>query len=157
MTEWRPNGVQALLNKLSVISLAIVAVAMVWAIYLVAFQGNPPSRIFNDPLPVDKAVYYPGDDIVITIDYCRYTEVPFTSNVSFVDSLVFALPPHVIVGAPKGCGVVNGFVATVPESLPPGTYYLLGRNVYEVNVLATRTLAWTSQSFEVVHRDEDAR
>lgn len=131
--------------------LLILAIFVVIAItYMIAFHHNPPVVFNNIPFPVDKEQYKVGETIIVTVDYCRYTSASYIRYISFIDSLVFYLPESISGGGPMGCRILNVQSATIPEALPPGTYYLRGKNEYHVNVLAVRVVEWTSKSFEVI-------
>ena len=144
------NSAKKHLNHLLLTLLALVAVFLVTGIYLYAFDQNPATVITNSPMPVDRAVYRAGDPILATIEYCRYTKVPFTTYISFSDTLIFDIPPREAVGAPVGCGTVQGKLAVTPDNLPPGNYHLVGKNVYQVNFMAFRVTDWYTVEFEVV-------
>jgi len=101
-------------------------------------------------MPVDREVYLSGDQIVVTINYCRYTDVTFTTSMSFSNNLIYELPSRKIIGAPRGCGIVNSVLAVVPDGLPPGRYKLVGKNEYPVNSLVTRVLNWETVEFGVM-------
>jgi len=124
--------------------------------YFMFFHENPPVEFLNMPFPVDKEVYSSGDSVVITVDYCRYTNEPFVSHISFVDGLVFMesgclddLVDCEVAGAPTGCGTIVGQATIIPDQLLSGEYYILGRNIYKVNPFAIRTVEWRTESFMV--------
>ena len=132
-------------------SLVIVAISLVFELYLYLFHENPALVINNaTQLQTNKLKYRAGEDIYVTFDYCRYTTAPATRYVQFVDSLMFNYPPITIPGLGVGCHVVSGNVATVPASLPVGRYYILGKHELQVNFLARRIVEWRTVEFEVV-------
>lgn len=137
------------INRILLTLLITITVGIVIFTYLHAFQNNPPIEFYNLPFPTDKQQYTHGEDIKITAEYCRYTDVPYTLNLRFVDGLIFVVPEYRRTGASEGCDTVTFIIAKVPEQLPPGTYYLHGKNEYQVNEFATRLVEWTSQKFEV--------
>ena len=138
------------LNKLLFALLIFIMLSIVIVTYLYVFDKNPATVISNSPLPVNKAVYHSGEAIIATIEYCRYTNVPTITYISFVNDLIFDVPSRTITGAPIGCGTVQGKIVTIPNSLPPGTYHLVGKNEYKVNFFATRYVEWYSEPFEVI-------
>ena len=139
-----------LTNYCLLVFLVAVSISIVLAVYLYAFDQNPASEVFNSPVPVDKDVYHIGDSIYATIEYCRYTQVPHIRHLAFEDTLVFYLPPESVVGLPLGCGKLKVLIAVVPNSLPPGTYRIVGRTEYRVNFLATRYTDAYTETFQVI-------
>jgi len=135
-----------LLNLFLSIMISIIIVGFV---YFFWFDSNPPVVFKNVPFPIDKSVYHPGDPLIATIDYCRNTDVSGVADDSFVDDVVFAIPKKHFSGVPEGCGIIQARLLTIPEHLPPGDYYLMGRNTYRVNVVATRVVEWRTQMFSV--------
>lgn len=129
--------------------LIVASMSMIAGIYLYMFHENPPAVLMS-PIPVDKAVYRRGEPVFGTVEYCRYTKVPVTVYISFVDSLVYTVPPHVTTGMPIGCGTIYSKLVDVPVSFPLGTYYLIGKNGYKVNFLVTRYVEWYTVPFEVI-------
>ena len=137
-------------NRILLILLILVSTLPVLFVYLYGFEDNPPVEFNNLPFPTDKGEYHPGESIILTLDYCRYTNAPYTRNVRFVDGLVFSVPEQRRGGASVGCRVVDVISEIIPTSLPPGTYYLSGKNIYHVNTFADRIVEWTSETFIVL-------
>lgn len=138
-------------NHLLLALLGMAALLILFGVWLYAFDANPAIKIHNSPIPVDKAVYRAGDNVIAVFDYCRYTLVPATRYVSFADGLLHNVPPVEIPGLGVGCFVgVAATIAVIPDSLPPGRYYIIGKHELKVNVLATRITSWQTQEFEVV-------
>ena len=138
------------INRILLTLLIAIILMMAVFTYLYVFDNNPPIEFYNLPFPTDKKEYRAGDNIILTADYCRYTTVSYTLNMRFVDGIAFSVPETHRVGALPGCRVINFQIVTVPDNLPPGTYYLEGKNEYQVNFLANRLVEWTSQEFEVI-------
>ena len=138
------------LNHILLCLLFLVGVSMVTGFYLYKFDANPPVVINNSPIPTDKDIYHLGDDIYVTFDYCRYTDVPVTRYISFTDGLSFQLPPLTVSGGNVGCDTNTTRIATIPLSLPLGDYSIEGKSEYQVNFLATRIVTWKTQEFTVI-------
>lgn len=138
------------INRILLSLLGAISIGIVLLTYLYALDQNPPIEFYNLPFPTDKQTYQVGDNIVLTADYCRYTDVSYTLNLRFVDGIAFTIPEVHRAGASRGCNQVDFQIVTVPDVLPPGTYYLRGKNEYKVNFLAVRVIEWTSQPFEII-------
>lgn len=137
-------------NTVLLMILIAIFTSMSFGIYLYAFESNPPVVINNNPVPTDRKIYHLGDNIYVTFDYCRYTDVPVTRYVSFYDGISFQLPPITGAGGKTGCNINKTKVATIPISLPIGTYHLEVRSEYRVNLLIERYVEWESQEFLVL-------
>jgi len=138
---------------LSTVITAVLLAGVAWLVYLVHFDDNPPVTFNELPFPVEKAVYHTGEPIVATLDFCRYTDVGFTAHNSFVNELIYALPSFTASGAQQGCHKIQARLSVIPVHLPPGRYRLMGRNVYCVNVLACRTVEWSTVEFTIINDD----
>lgn len=121
-------------------------------VYLYWIDDNPPVTFANMPFPLDTATYEAGDTIIMTVDYCRYTNAPTVAYRSFHNDVTWFLPISVSSGAPEGCDVINVPIS-LPKYLPLGKYYLFGRSEYKVNFLMTRRVEWRSVEFEVIARE----
>jgi len=136
-------------NQLLIAILVGVLVLIMGSIYLMAFHENP-AMVINSPVLVDKNEYRAGEAIIATFDYCRYSNAPATRYISFSDGLFYNLPTVTIPGLGKGCFVVSSNIAVVPAGLPPGTYFIIGKHMLDVNVLASRITDWYTVEFEII-------
>ncbi len=118
-------------------------------LYLYLFHATLPIEYKNSPFPVSKEVYKTGEEVEMVVDYCKYWEGEFTRQMSFVDGLIFVVPPVVVTGAEKGCRSTL-FRVKIPETLPSGTYHISGANAYHVNFTRDRTVSWQTVKFRVV-------
>lgn len=133
------------------LSVIIMMVGVIsYSTYLLAFDANPPVEFYNAPFPVDKEEYRAGDEVVVFVDLCKYTMAPFDAHVNFVDGILYSLPEFNIAGSEVGCSSFWTNAATVPQNLPPGTYYLQAKNEYQVNFLVSRIVVWETVTFDVV-------
>ena len=138
------------LNRILLALLVVTSTILIAFTYLYVFDQNNPVEFNNLPFPTDKEKYRVGDTIILTLDFCRYSNASYTRNLRFVDSLVFSVPEQHRGGANIGCKTIDIISEIIPSSLPPGMYYLNGKNIYHVNFLADRVVEWTSQPFEVI-------
>lgn len=128
---------------------------MLWLFfYLYFIDGAPPAVFNNVPFPVNKAIYEPGEDIVLTLDYCKDKQYEVVIYPSFVDGVVFYLPPINTTGFSTGCGLTT-YRIPVPDKIPDGSYHIAGVNVYEVNVLRNRSVPWKTEQFEIKRNSND--
>jgi len=143
-----PTKIHTLISRTILGSLLLIIGLLLSLIVGILFYNNPPVRFFNVPFPVDQSLYYPGDDILATVNYCKYNQAFFTTSIAFVDGLIFSAPERIITGAPRGCGEIRTVLMTIPSGLPAGTYYLLGRNTYDFGFI-TRSVEWITVPFTV--------
>ena len=139
---------QKILTLFSFFSLIIIALGIIFGTYLYAFQDNPPATVSNLPFKVDKLVYHVGEPIFVTFDYCRYTDVPVTRYVYFIDGLSYVVPPVTSAGGTPGCHIAKIELLKTPD-LPTGEYTIVGKNEYKVNFLATRYVNWYTVNFRI--------
>ena len=123
---------------------------MVYSIFLIGIDKNPPVQYNNLPFPVNSEQYRAGEDILINVDLCKYTKAPFTTSINFIDGLLYSIPAASMAGTPLGCRIIWTNAVTVPNNLPPGRYHLEAKNQYEVNFIATRISEWYTVEFDIV-------
>lgn len=136
-----------------IIVCALSSVALVIIFYLYNFDGNPPIEINNIPIPTNKTVYEAGDDIIIYVEMCRFTDTPFyVSRKHYVNGLLHPTPVETRkAGGDVGCFEGWVFSTRVPPTLPPGEYQLKGQSEYKVNQIAEiRIVPWETETFQVV-------
>lgn len=144
------NGASKYLNWIASITLVIAAILLVGMLYLLMFDANPPIEV-ESPVPVDREVYQPGDEMFMTATYCRYSDGPATIFPQFVNrdnDLIWSLDP-VLTNLSPGCKTTQ-VRSVIPEALPPGIYRRESRAVYDVNPLADRVAYWFTDWFEIV-------
>lgn len=142
------------INIFLLLSLVIISLGIVFGTYLYGFQDNPPAIVKNTPFKVNKKIYHVGDALIVTFDYCRYTDVAVTRYVYFVDGLSYIAPPVTSAGGKIGCHVASVEILKVPN-LPSGEYTIIGKNEYKVNFLATRYVNWSTESFVIENYEQE--
>lgn len=130
--------------------LALIILAM-WALVYMAFvYQNPPIVFNNSPFPVEPVRVRAGDELIVTVDRCRYTNVPVTIHRVWINDLVHFQPPAPQSGAPAGCSV-DRISVDVPADLPPGHYHIFYRFEYVVSPISfPRIVEAESMPFEVI-------
>jgi hypothetical protein len=140
------------LNILSTIAvLVILAILTAWLVHAL-FVSNPP-LIVDQPLLVDKELYYPGDDIEITgNNLCRQTDAPGTAYVTYYEVnlnkayQVFSRPAN---AAPLECVDSFTVVEQVPL-VPHGRYERRSVIVYDIGFGINREIRLRTVPFEVL-------
>ena len=128
---------------------------MIGGFYLYYFQNNPPVEYLNTPFPVDRspAIYYPGDEVTLYVEYKKQAASPITVQTALVDSYLLPFPAFTTNGAPvtKGTGAIL-LTFTIPSNfiLAENDYYHFeGISIYHVNFLADREVPWKSAEFQI--------
>lgn len=137
------------LNLISWVLLATIAALLIHFSYLMLFDDNPPSTV-DLPIQVDKEFYEPGDEIALSVNICRYTDVAAHLYVSYFNldtGIAYIQPETAVSSAPQGCSYFTR-VEIVPE-VPPGTYVRRSRAEYQVNALIARSVDMYTEEFEV--------
>ena len=156
-TSRGPRGLNDLDHKMRTIIVAVFSILaltislLAMSIYFLIFDDNPPFEIYNNPVPTEKTVYRTGELLRLKVEFCRWSDSPYTVYGQFEDGIVYSIPPREIGGTEANrCSVVYTPGVPVPETLPPGIYHYIGRTVYHVNPLADRVVTWRSQPFEII-------
>lgn len=130
--------------------IALMVVLMWGGLYMAFVYQNPPIVFNNSPFPVEPARVRAGETMTVTVDRCRYTNVPVTVHRSWVNGLVHFQPPTEQAGAEVGCSVDHVLIH-VPSDLPPGHYHIFYRFEYVVSPISfPRIVEAESMPFEVV-------
>ncbi len=108
---------------------------LVLMLYFAAFYQNPPARFFNTPFPVEPKVAPAGGQISVAVEACKYTEAPVAVYATWTNELIFQQPPASFAGLPLGCATTDVLI-NIPAELPPGSYILRYRFVYNVSPLS---------------------
>jgi len=130
----------------------LVVIGLLGAAHLLVLDDNPPATINSvqlyregDNTPVDQVETEPGGVFLYGLDWCKYTHTTTEVLYTWVEELVFVEPlkdPATDEVDDPGCGLVQVPV-TVPQTLPPGEYYLDVTFKYRVNPVQTRNVAFT--------------
>lgn len=144
------DWVQVLLATIT----ALLVLAGFTFLYLLFVDDNPPSEISNVHLHEDAGLDSTNVSVIYTspsgvfylgFDLCRHTDVPAKISRIWFDGLIHNEPAGATPDTtlPMGCRHIHREI-TVPNSLPPGTYYLSTTLEYHVNFLATRYVTYVA-------------
>lgn len=156
--------IQNILNIAAGIILVIAFIFIIICSYLLFIEDNPPQEI-RLPMQVDKSVYEPGDEILVTANYCRYTSAAATRYVTYINKTtgrLFPLEPTEVNSfpvSPRNCDIIaNPETATIaqklPASLTTGDYVRHSKLEFHVNIMANRTIELETETFRVVVPEE---
>lgn len=138
-----------IINSIIIGTLLFMVLTVMYVGYLVLIDANPPITI-EIPLKVDKAVYKPGEDMAITANICRNTDVPAQLYVSFTETdkgLTYLMQEETVSSAPLGC---NTFTRVVhAPDIPSGKYIRVTRAEYRVNFFANRIVEFHTEDFYI--------
>lgn len=144
-------------------AIVIVGGSMVLC-YLAFIDGGKPIQIYDQPVmtvepstdengnPVEKRVFYTGEDLNYVIDYCKHRNVPAKMYGSYIDTVKIDMPV-VEIKIPVGCGSRISSYYKVPKILPSGIYHFEVELVYEVNPLREVSVKFQTQEFEIINND----
>jgi len=130
-----------ILNTLSMAIIIFTIGTLLLGIFWM-FEDNPPVSYPNQP---SKAIVK-GSNVYMTLEYCRYSDKPFTSYATFVDGILFHLQPEKISGTGVGCGNLTR-AYPIPETLPNGKYKMVFRNEFEINPISTISVSQETEYF----------
>jgi hypothetical protein len=140
-----------LLNSLSATIIILLLVIISFTFYNIIIDDNPPVEFYNIPFPIDSTTYHVGDSILMFMDFCKYSSLPFDVTVSFINEIIYTTPVQRLSGVPTlGCQAIWTNIITIPQHIPPGKYHLVGKIEYEINFMRSRVVEWETLSFEIV-------
>lgn len=106
------------------------------------------TTVFKDSiLKVENTKVKAGGDLVYYVDYCKYTDIIPEITKTFVDGIIYVVPPAVST-TKTGCGR-NKIQVTIPQNLPSGVYHLDLTYRYKVNPLRTIDISIETENFTV--------
>jgi hypothetical protein len=137
------NKKHTILFWVSMITICLGILLMSSLYYMYFLQDMTPIVVKNEPIPVTLV----NDDIILHMDICKYTDAPATLYLSFVDGIMFTIPPQRFAGLNKGeCGMQN-LMIELPTTIPKGEYHIHARSVYKINSLTERVVEWGTENF----------
>jgi hypothetical protein len=140
-------------NVVSAVTLTLAAVLVIlatfWMVYPYKTTEMHKATIIN---PVVKQ----GQVLVIKYDYTKYIEKSAMVYRTFVDSLVYGIPP-VQSNVPMGHNVILRDIL-IPMALPPGVYKISTKLEFQANPIRKVYTEYETPTFTVIpanpHPDE---
>jgi hypothetical protein len=139
------------ITKLAFLGLAVIALTMGVFAYWAAETGDPLT-ITNAPFPVRTIRQEPTPDgvLILTVDYCKNSNVPGKVRTSFVSATREVFLPVGEEHLPKGCHKNVEVPVIIPKDLLPDTYKIKFRTTYNINPLKSEVVKeFESRSFTV--------
>ena len=126
-----------------------LSAAIIYIVWLMVFDGNPPITFYNDPGTTDQAVYSAGDTVKVHREVCQYNQIDGTLHMFLVGRKHIYPLPDVNRPYREGCVSVEFPALVIAPTVEADFYYIDARIDFVVNRLATRTVKWRSTLFEV--------
>jgi hypothetical protein len=145
-----------LLGIMSIITLVLAGLLVVLFSYWSFYPYDPLTINKVEVLNTNSKVVQ-GEILILKLNYTKRNDVPGLGVRSFVDGIIYQTPsaPGML---PVGTNTVIREVL-VPESLPPGEYYLHNLVLFKVNPVKTISEVWDTPKFDVlasnVHYDRE--
>ena len=143
--------ISKIFNVISGITIILTLVSILTVAYWLFYPYDPvtftysETRILNENRTVKQ-----GDVLLSEVDLeYHYDNVPLTIDRRIVDGIVYFVPPS-IVNTDKGLKkyIQNGL--SIPDGLPPGTYYTELYLSFKVNPIRSILVVRKSEEFTVV-------
>lgn len=123
-------------------ALALMFLCIYWMVY------PYKTTEFTSPYKVKEKTVPRGGYVFYDVPYCKYTELIPDISKSFIDGVLYTIPPAVGAKIPLGCHTMT--VQTyVPKALVPGNYIIQINYKYKVNPLRTIQVATQTEEFAV--------
>ncbi len=129
--------------------LAIITIGILYFGYLLAIDGvwvNVPLTFKTNVGQTDKQVYQHGDPVAFKWDYCKGVNTVSDVSVNLTDGIVYFLP-MINSNRSKGCYDEFSVVASIPDVIPSGEYFLTGIVHFKINSLKDVDYRVTSDKF----------
>ena len=133
------------------LALVITGLLLFGIFYYAFVDGNPPI-VVEQPLNVEPDTVYPGQLVVMTSSFCKYTEAGSDFSAFWQregDGLIWQLKQQKNAVSGKGCGVLS-IPLIVPADIPPGRWQRVNIATYRVNPIGQHVAEWRSEFFEVL-------
>jgi hypothetical protein len=118
----------------------IVLVGVIWSVYLVQFEDNPPVVFNKITITQDESV--PGGHVEYEVDFCKFTDAAPDRRRFWVNGISTEIPqPDDPPSNPPGCYVFPIKVDVPIELFPKDDYYIIQSFTFQVNPLKERTVS----------------
>lgn len=129
-------------------ALALMGLFIFWLVY--PYQTTD---FINSPFPVQNKKVKVGGYVFYRVDYCKYTDLIPEVSKTFIDGVLYTIPPAVGAKNPMGCHT-NLVQTYVPKALVPGKYVIQINYKYHVNPLREIEIKTETEPFEVVEKED---
>lgn len=138
-----------LVNYVIYAVLIILATATGLFLYWI-FQSKDVLQVHNAPFPVRTIREHPTADgvVILSVDYCKKTEVTGRLRMSFVSQSREIFLPVIDEPGEPGCTKTE-FPVLIPHETPADTYKVKFHVDYEINPLKTVAVEFESEPFVV--------
>jgi hypothetical protein len=139
------------MSKFSKIVVWVTIIVAWFLMLLVGFWLLYPYKplVIKDPLfPIVNKIVKQGKNIQFISDNCKNTNLTSKTSRAFVDDIIYYVHP-ITTNVRKGCGKVI-ITVPVPDTLPPGKYYLQNIFEYKVNPIRVVSVTHNTENFLVV-------
>ena len=116
-----------------------------WFIWTVLFEANPPAVV---TVTTDQDIYSVGDELILTIDACRFTTASTTIITQYQNGLLHAMPSINTPSGPLGCRIQR--VSRIVPALTSDEYVIHGTVIYHIHPWANRDVEWTTNTFTIL-------
>ena len=103
----------------------------------------------GNAVPVDQAIYHPGDRLSYTITYCKYRNIQGLVSRVLVNG-VRVTYTELINNIAPGCGKTTVNDLIIPIYTEPDTYHIETTVTYKLNPLRDVVVSWRSVDFKVI-------
>jgi len=138
------------LNKASLFGIAVIAFITGLYLYWLFIQPDVINFEETNALVVDKKVYYPGDRITYTLEFCKSKKSVAVVDRALVDSfrVTFA---QVTSDLPTGCNKINVNDLVIPDFIVGSgdDYYVEITGVYQINPIRKQYVYLRTENFQI--------
>ena len=126
-------------------AISLMSLFIFWMVY-----PYKATEFTNVPYPVQNKEVESGGYVFYNVHYCKYSDTIPQVSKSFIDGVLYTIPPAVGAVVEKGCH--EFLVQTyVPKALVPGTYIIQINYKFRMNPLKTIEVTTETEPFTVVN------
>ena len=134
-------------SKLPITTYTTAAFVIGITLLLLGWMFMPYNILEQDSMIVDPPVVKAGNTLTYHFNYCKNLDIPATLSLQLIDTLVYNY--HTVdSNVPKGCGDFDRQIF-IPDSIPPGTYFIRSTIKYKVNPLRDIIYVNDSNTIEI--------
>lgn len=127
--------------------LAVAMGMLVLFLYWIIKPYNP-IEFKNEPHKILTKKVQSGDFVSYKVNYCKNEDLAPIITRTFVDGIVYTIPPAVALPKEMGCREILVHLY-VPRALPTGVYYVSANYRYQVNPIRYMDIITNTEKFTI--------
>lgn len=136
-----------LLQWISYITL-VAAIILIIATAVNLLYPYPTIEV-KQPAPILNPTLHQGDTLTVIMNYDKQTDHSARVQRAFIDGVIYSMPVYKSSYV-SGKHTVEDVTTQIPDTLPPGTYYMHVILEYDFPPFRTMTYSFNTEKFTIV-------